>query len=129
MAGVSSAASSAATSSALISGGASVLGGALDTTINNLFQSGVINAQKQYIQMQTQLAVLSNQQQQALAEQVNNTQDSNEKLQILTNAVAQIQAAQVTAGGKQQSTTLIIIVAGAFALLISAVIIKKAMSK
>lgn len=114
---------------AAISAGGGVLAAGLTSVVNNLFQSGVINAQKQYIQMQTQLSLLSNQQQEALAMQVNNAQDSNEKLQILTSAVAQIQSAQVTSAGKQQSTTLIIILAASFALLISAVIIKKMMSK
>src|SRR5580704_1195870 len=124
-----SVAGTAASAGGVALGATGVLSAGITAVVNNLFQSGVIKAQKNYIQMQTQLSLLSNEQQQALSVQLANTKDSNEKLQILTNAAAQVQAAQVQSSTGAKTTLIILVVGGAFALLVTAAIIHRQLAK
>lgn len=114
--------------SALTSLGGSALNAGVTATINNLFQTGLINSEKELVQTQTQLAVLSNQQQEALAINLQNAQNSNDQLQIITDAIAQVDAAGTGSSAKQKTTLLILVVSGAFALLVAAFFVHKSLN-
>jgi len=103
-----------------IQAGASVL----DTTISGLFQSGVTNAQKNLINAQkdkinqdTRLDLLSNDQKQQLAEQMAQAQTDADREKLIEDAISASQVASINAiatieAAKAQSgsqTTLFII--------------------
>lgn len=122
---------------------ASVING----TINNLFQSGVRNAQiglldaqKAQVEAQTKINLLSNQQKYDLALKLQNAKTETERLQIMSQQLSALGVAQVQsiAGGikdievqkiksaSAQNITLAIIVLAGSAIFLGAIIyIKK----
>lgn len=96
----------------------------INNTVNNLFQMGVIKEQKKMEQLQQQLAVLDNQQQSLLAQELAQTNDANQKLQILLNAVSNVQATSVQTNATNYNKWLLIGGGVAVALLITIIIVK-----
>jgi len=84
-----------AVTAALITAGSQEESSIINNTVNNLFQSGKIAAQKDQILLQSRLMQLNASQQEALAVQLQQAQTQDEQLQILDNAAAQIQSAGV----------------------------------
>lgn len=69
------------------------------------------------LQFQQTIGLLSNEQQQALNQQLLSTNDANTRLQMLTSSLTQIRQQQVSDATKKQSTTLIVVSATAVMLL------------
>lgn len=106
-----------------------VLNAGVTATINNLFQTGLIKSEKNLVDTQAGLAVLSNQQQEALSLQLQNANNANDQLAIITNAIAQVDAAGASSTSRQKTTLLIVVMSGAFLLLVSSFLIKRSLSK
>lgn len=100
----------------------SAVASVINNTVNNLFQMGVIKEQKKMEQLQQQLAVLNNQQQSLLAQELAQTNDANQKLQILLNAVSNVQATSVQTNS-QNYAQLWWIAGGGVVLIIAIVLI------
>lgn len=99
-----------------------------NNVVNNLFQRGVINEQKNALILQQKLSMLSNVQQEQLNEQLAQSTDANQQLQILLNAVANINIAANQTSTSGMSTQLkygLIALGGAGVLLILILIIRK----
>lgn len=112
------------TSSLIMAGGQ-----AASSTINNLFQAGLIKSQSEAIQIKSKLDVLSNQQQDLLNQELLQAKTDTERMQILTNAVAGIKQAQNTNASTANVYTAMLLLAAGIALLITAVIYKKYTAK
>lgn len=100
-------------------------GNVISDVVNNLFHSGVIKAQKDAIQIQSSLAILTQQQQADLASKLQQSSTDTDRMKILTDAVTQIEIAQSGQASKSKTTTAIIVVSSAFALLIGVFIYKR----
>jgi predicted PurR-regulated permease PerM len=97
----------------------------LNNTVDNLFNKGIKEEQQNLIKVQEKLALLSNSQQDQLNQQLAQTTDKNQQLQILLNAIGGIQAASVTSAGKKQVTLAVIILAGSILVVLSIFLYRK----
>ena len=99
------------------------------TAITQAFQNKVYKAQAQQIITQTQLNVLTQAQQADLAKQLQDANSDTARMQILTNAVTQIEIANAQSAANNNIKVAVIFVSVGFALLIAAIFIKKSLSK
>jgi len=84
-----------------------VASAAVSSTINGLFQNKVYKAQADAINLQSRLSELSDSENIALAQKLQNAQTQQEQMQILTDAVSQIDIA-----GLQSNATILAAAAG-----------------
>lgn len=117
----------AAVAQAAAQGASSIING----TVSNLLQNQVYKAQVQRLNFQNRLDQLTTQQQYVIALQLQNAQSDAERLQILMNAQAQVDAAGLTSTGtiyasavqnqSKNSMTTAIIIIGSLIVLLGAV--------
>ncbi len=99
----------------------------VNNTVNNLFQSGVIKAQKDAVKINSYLSILSQEEQNNLAVSLQNAQTDTDRMAILTNAVTSIQIAQAQNTSNTNMKMALIFVGAGFVVIIAAFFIKKSL--